>query len=192
LLDLFLFVCLFVWLIDCFREPRTTSPGIDSTTNNGLGPPLLITKKMPYSWILCKYFPSWSSLLSNDSSLCQIDIKLASTLWFFFFSSSTALIMLSIPNDYRTGQDSVSRKHRCIRTQGSWLTFSVTNGMLVTRGLASIMVNLYTVLLSHINFFWWGVYVYATLMLVLVGRSEGNLVESILFQFCLGSEEAVM
>ena len=34
---------------------------------------------MPYSQILWKCFLSWGSLLPDDSSLCQVDIKLAST-----------------------------------------------------------------------------------------------------------------
>jgi hypothetical protein len=42
-----------------------------------------LNKKMPdritYSWVLWRHFLSWGSLLSDDSSLCQGDINLAST-----------------------------------------------------------------------------------------------------------------
>jgi hypothetical protein len=52
------------------------------TTHSGLGPPTLITKKMlyiAYGLMLWRHFLSWGSLLSDNSSLCQVDIKLAST-----------------------------------------------------------------------------------------------------------------
>lgn len=38
-----------------------------------------LNKKMPYSWILWKHFLSWGSLLSDNSSLSQIEIRQAST-----------------------------------------------------------------------------------------------------------------
>ena len=54
-------------------EPR------DGNTHTGLGPsPSILIKKMPYSWILRKYFLPQLKVPSDDSSLCQADIKLAS------------------------------------------------------------------------------------------------------------------
>ena len=44
------------------------------------GPAPSVTKKMPFSWILWKRFLNWGSLLSDDSSLCQGDIKLVRTI----------------------------------------------------------------------------------------------------------------
>jgi hypothetical protein len=43
-------------------------------------PPWLLIEKMPYSWISWRYFPNWSSFLCDNSSLCQVDTKLASTI----------------------------------------------------------------------------------------------------------------
>jgi hypothetical protein len=34
---------------------------------------------MPYSWISWRHFPNWSSFLCDNSRLCQVDTKLAST-----------------------------------------------------------------------------------------------------------------
>jgi hypothetical protein len=42
-------------------------------------PPWSLIKKMPYSWISWRYFPKWCSFLCDNSSLCQVDTKLAST-----------------------------------------------------------------------------------------------------------------
>ena len=44
-------------------------------------PPLIKTTpyRFTFSWILWKHFLNWGSLLSDDSSLCQVDIKVAST-----------------------------------------------------------------------------------------------------------------
>jgi hypothetical protein len=39
-----------------------------------------LIKKMTYSLILWRHFLSWGSLLSDNSSFCQVGIKLASTL----------------------------------------------------------------------------------------------------------------
>jgi hypothetical protein len=47
-------------------------------------PPWSQIQKMPYSWISWRHFPNWSSFLCNNSSLCQVDTKLASTVWFGF------------------------------------------------------------------------------------------------------------
>ena len=56
----------------------------DGTTRKGLGPPSSITtKKMPYrltySLILLGRFLSWDSFSSDDSSLCQVDIRVSRT-----------------------------------------------------------------------------------------------------------------
>jgi hypothetical protein len=42
-------------------------------------PPWWLIEKMPYSWISWRHFPNWSSFLCDNSSLCQVDTKLAST-----------------------------------------------------------------------------------------------------------------
>jgi hypothetical protein len=42
-------------------------------------PPWSLIEKMPYSWISWRHFPNWSSFLSDNSSLCQVDTKLVST-----------------------------------------------------------------------------------------------------------------
>jgi hypothetical protein len=45
----------------------------------GAFPPWSLIEKMPYSWISWRHFPNWSSFLCDNSSLCQVDTKLAST-----------------------------------------------------------------------------------------------------------------
>jgi hypothetical protein len=45
----------------------------------GTFPPWSLIEKMPYSWISWRHFPNWSSFLCDNSSLCQVDTKLAST-----------------------------------------------------------------------------------------------------------------
>jgi hypothetical protein len=60
------------------------------------GPTLLpwsLIEKMPYSWISWRHFPNWSTILCDNSSLCQVDTNLVSTVresccFFFFFPSS--------------------------------------------------------------------------------------------------------
>ena len=42
-------------------------------------PPWSLIEKMPYSWISWRHFPNWSPFLCDNSSLCQVDTKLAST-----------------------------------------------------------------------------------------------------------------
>jgi hypothetical protein len=42
--------------------------------------PWSLVEKMPYSWISWRHFLNWSSFLCDNSSLCQVDTKLASTL----------------------------------------------------------------------------------------------------------------
>ena len=70
-----LVVCSSIACPACFLiEPR------GGTTSNGLGPPLSITSyEMSYSQILWRHFLSRGSLLSDNSRLCQVDIKLSST-----------------------------------------------------------------------------------------------------------------
>lgn len=64
-------------------EPRNTRPGMTTPTMGwGLLHHSLIKKtfcQLDYSQILWSHFLSWGSLLSQDSSLCQIDIKVVST-----------------------------------------------------------------------------------------------------------------
>jgi hypothetical protein len=43
-------------------------------------PPWSLIEKMSYSWILWRHFPNGSSFLCDNSSLCQVDTKLASTM----------------------------------------------------------------------------------------------------------------
>jgi hypothetical protein len=50
-------------------------------------PPWSLIEKMPCSWISWRHFPNWSSFLCDNSSLCQVDTKLASTAHFFFSGS---------------------------------------------------------------------------------------------------------
>ena len=52
----------------------------DGPTHKGPSPPWSLIEKMPSSWISWKHFPNWSSFLCDNSSLCQVDTKLASTL----------------------------------------------------------------------------------------------------------------
>jgi hypothetical protein len=53
---------------------ESKTPAWNAPTHDGLNPlHQSLTKKMPYSWILWKYFLNWSSLPSDDSSLSQVD-----------------------------------------------------------------------------------------------------------------------
>jgi hypothetical protein len=72
-------------------------------------PPWSLIEKMPYSWISWRHFPNWSSFLCDNSSLCQVDTKLASTtttwLWAdFFFNFSLVLCDFHImsPNPFHS------------------------------------------------------------------------------------------
>ena len=56
----------------------------DVTTYNGLDPPSNIktmSYSLAYSLILCRHFLNGVSLLSDESSLCHIDIKLCKHIW---------------------------------------------------------------------------------------------------------------
>jgi hypothetical protein len=73
----------------CFLiEPRTTSPRMASPTMGWALPNQSLIKKMPYSLacspILWRHVLNWSSLLSDDSSLCKVGIKLASIINIFY------------------------------------------------------------------------------------------------------------
>jgi hypothetical protein len=63
----------------CFLiEPMTTSPEMVSPTR--VPPPWSLIEKMPYGSISWRHFPNWSSFLCDNSSLCQVDTKPASTV----------------------------------------------------------------------------------------------------------------
>ena len=66
----------------CFLiETKTTSPEMAPPTMSWALPHQSLIKIMPYSQILWKHFLNWVSLLSDNSSLCQLDVRLASTAW---------------------------------------------------------------------------------------------------------------
>jgi hypothetical protein len=58
-------------------EPRL--PAQRWSHPQGVFPPWSLIEKMPYSWISWRHFLNWSSFLCDNSSLCQVDTKLAST-----------------------------------------------------------------------------------------------------------------
>ena len=63
----------------CFPvEGRTTSPRMAPPTKVWALPHESLIKNMPYIWILRGIFLNCASLLSNNSSLYQVGIKLAS------------------------------------------------------------------------------------------------------------------
>jgi hypothetical protein len=55
---------------------KTTSPEMISPTRG----PWWLIEKIPHSWISWRHFPNWSSFLCDNSSLCQVGTKLASTV----------------------------------------------------------------------------------------------------------------
>jgi hypothetical protein len=55
---------------------KTTSPEMVLPTRDL--PPWSLIEKMPCSWISWRHFLTWSSFLCDNSSLCQVDTKLAS------------------------------------------------------------------------------------------------------------------
>lgn len=77
-------------------ESRTTSPEMASLTRGWtfLHPPLI--KKMPYRPILGRFFSQLSFLPSDNSSPCQIDIKLAITLVKVWSISAKLLIIVMV------------------------------------------------------------------------------------------------
>lgn len=66
-----------------FLEARSTSPRVAPPTMDWALPDQSLIKILPYrfaySQILWRHSLNWGSLLSDDSGLCQADIKLAST-----------------------------------------------------------------------------------------------------------------
>ena len=74
---------------------KTTNPEMAPPTR---GSPSLITNwEMPYSWILWRHFPNWSSFLCVNSSLCQVDTKLASTIdSLSTWHTNTSLVSLNL------------------------------------------------------------------------------------------------
>lgn len=74
---------LFPWPCSaCFlTKQKTTSLGVAPPTVSWTLPhPSVLVKKLPYSQSLWKLFLNWGFLLSVDSNLCEVDIKLANTL----------------------------------------------------------------------------------------------------------------
>ena len=63
-----------VFSVSIAIEPMNHQPR-DGITHNGLGPPPLITKKMPDSKILWSHFFNFNLLYSSNSSFCEINIK---------------------------------------------------------------------------------------------------------------------
>ena len=57
-------------------EPRL--PAQRWSHPHGAFPPWSLIEKMPYSWISWRHFLNWSSFLCDNSSLCQVERKLAS------------------------------------------------------------------------------------------------------------------
>lgn len=68
-------------LLACLQVPLFSYRTRDGTAHNGLGFPLSVTEKISYSWISWKHFLSLSFLFSNNSSMYQVDIKLATQLY---------------------------------------------------------------------------------------------------------------
>ena len=76
----------------CFLiEARTASPGMAPSLMDWAFYHQSLIKEMSYSWIFKWLSCNWDSLLSSDSSLCQVDTKLASTLWLAFFHPHNVL-----------------------------------------------------------------------------------------------------
>jgi hypothetical protein len=51
---------------------------------------------MPYSWILWRHFPNWSSFLCDNSSLCQVDTNLASIYIYILYIIHLYIILYII------------------------------------------------------------------------------------------------
>lgn len=64
-------------LVACLQVPLLSYRTRNGTPHNALGLPLSVTEKMPYVWSSWRHFLSLSFLFSNNSSVCQVDIKLA-------------------------------------------------------------------------------------------------------------------
>jgi hypothetical protein len=66
----------------------------DGTTHKGLSHPWSLIEKMPYSWISRMHFPNWSAFLCDNSSLCQVDTKVASTYSIWLNAIIQSLLMI--------------------------------------------------------------------------------------------------
>jgi hypothetical protein len=81
-----------LWLaqLASLYNPGPPSPGLAPPTASWTFPHQSLIKEMPYSLsyspILLKYFLNWASFLSDDSSLCQVDLKLAREISFREFT----------------------------------------------------------------------------------------------------------
>lgn len=68
---------------DCYLILRTTSPGMIPPKMGWAFPHQSLIKTILYKFacsiVLWKHFLNWGSLLLDDSSLCQVNIKLTST-----------------------------------------------------------------------------------------------------------------
>ena len=60
----------------------------------GPSPHWLLIEKIPPSWISWRHFLNWGSFFSDDSNLCQVDTKPASTVW---KNNLEVLILLPLP-----------------------------------------------------------------------------------------------
>ena len=73
--------CLLACSACCVIERRTTSPGMAPPTMGWALPYQSLIKEIPYrlaySPILWRHFLNWGFLLSDDFSLCQLDIKMS-------------------------------------------------------------------------------------------------------------------
>ena len=89
----------------CFLiEPRPTKPGMALPTMGLAHPHQILIIKMPYrlvySRILWKHLLGWGFLLFDDSSLCQVDIKLTNTKT----SAGTQAPLINVQLSMHTGK----------------------------------------------------------------------------------------
>ena len=67
-------------------EPKNTCQQMVLPTRGPSPSPWSLIEKMPHNCISWRHFPNWNSFLCDNSSLCQIDIKLVNILictgWF--------------------------------------------------------------------------------------------------------------
>lgn len=110
--------CFLTWSVYFIIKSGTISPGKALST---MGCTLLhqslvkkIFHRITYSSVLRRYFFSWSSLFSDDSSLCRVDIKVASTSlvgFFFFFTPNADDTSYNKHNDFSTASWQWSRRY---------------------------------------------------------------------------------
>ena len=78
------------WLSCFLTEPRTSSPGMAPPTIDQAVPhQSLMFYRLACSGVLWRHFLSWGSLLSDDSSLFQVNINAVSSPISFYLSSLT-------------------------------------------------------------------------------------------------------